>query len=240
MDKKPTINFTRLKRIIEQTDTKAGRAFDVAIQALIVFSLITFSLDTLPNLTLAQRTIFAQLEFATVIIFTAEYLLRIFTASNKPKFIFSFFGMIDLVAILPFYLAAGLDLRALRAMRLLRVIRILKLARYSAAVQRFHRAFLIAKEEIFLFLFVAAILFYLSAVGIYYFENAAQPKEFASVFHSMWWSVSTLTTVGYGDVYPITTGGKCFTFFVLIIGLGVVSVPAGLIASALSKARELE
>ena len=230
----------RLKRVVEATDLRAGRAFDLGIQVLIVFSLVTFSLDTLPNLTAGERAVLYRLEFLTVMIFTAEYLLRIYVASNRPGFIFSFFGVVDLIAILPFYLAVGLDLRAVRAFRLLRLIRILKLARYSAAVRRFHRAFIIAREELFLFLFAAAILFYLSGVGIYYFENAAQPQAFASVFHSLWWSVATLTTVGYGDVYPVTSGGKCFTFLVLIIGLGVVSVPAGLIASALSKAREIE
>lgn len=229
-----------IKQTVEQTDTVAGRVFDIAIQVLIVLSLVTFSLDTLPDLSPAVRTALHRVEIITVLIFTAEYLLRITVADKKLKFIFSFFGIIDLIAVLPFYLAAGLDLRALRIVRLLRVIRILKLARYSAAVQRFHRAFIIAKEELFLFLLVAAILFYLAGVGIYYFENRAQPEVFSSVFHSLWWSVATLTTVGYGDVYPVTVGGKCFTFFVLVIGLGVVSVPAGLIASALSKARKME
>ena len=84
------------------------------------------------------------------------------------------------------------------------------------------------------------LLIYFSAVGIYYFENDAQPEKFASVFHSMWWSVVTLTTVGYGDVYPVTVGGRLFTFIVLLVGLGFVSVPAGLLAAALSKAREME
>ncbi len=81
---------------------------------------------------------------------------------------------------------------------------------------------------------------YLSAVGIHYFENAAQPEQFKFVFHSLWWSVATLTTVGYGDIYPITAGGRIFTFFVLMIGLGVVAIPAGLVASALSQARKDE
>ncbi len=108
------------------------------------------------------------------------------------------------------------------------------------AARRFHRAFIIAKEELALFLFAALIILYLAGVGIYYFEYPAQPEAFCSVFHSLWWAVATLTTVGYGDIYPVTLGGKIFTFFILIIGLGVVSIPAGMVASALSKAREME
>lgn len=98
----------------------------------------------------------------------------------------------------------------------------------------------LAKEELILFFAATAMILYLSAVGIYFCENAAQPEAFGSVFHSLWWAVATLTTVGYGDVYPVTTAGRLFTFLVLLVGLGVVAVPAGLLSSALSKARELE
>ena len=136
--------------------------------------------------------------------------------------------------------AVGVDLRAVRTFRLLRLIRILKLARYSAAVRRLHRTAIIVREELVLFLNVALILIFLSAVGIYYFESGSQPEHFASVFHSLWWAIVTLTTVGYGDVFPITIGGRVFTFFVLFLGLGIVAVPTGLFASALSKAREEE
>ena len=176
----------------------------------------------------------------TVSIFTAEYIVRLVVADNKTQFATSFFGVIDLLAILPFFLSFGVDLRSIRAFRLLRLFRMFKLIRYSNAIQRFHRAFLIAREELVLFLFVTIILLYLAAVGIYHFEHDAQPEIFKSVFHSLWWAVATLTTVGYGDVYPITTGGRIFTFFILLIGLGVVSVPAGLVSSALSKAREMD
>ena len=99
---------------------------------------------------------------------------------------------------------------------------------------------MIAKEELILFGAVALLLLFFSAVGIYYCENEAQPKAFASVFHGMWWALCTLTTVGYGDVYPITLGGRLFTFVVLSTGLGFISVPAGLVASALSKARQMD
>lgn len=107
-------------------------------------------------------------------------------------------------------------------------------------MKRYNRAFNIAKEELIVFGAAALIIFYLASVGIYFFENEAQPQNYGSVFSSMWWAVATLTTVGYGDVYPITAGGRIFTFFVLITGLGVVAVPTGLIASALSQARDEE
>jgi voltage-gated potassium channel len=230
----------RLKRVIEQSDTRAGRAFDLAIQALIVVSLVTFSIETLPNLSSVTEQWLDAIEVITVLIFTAEYLLRFLLANRKLKFVFSFFGMVDLLAILPFYIATGVDLRSIRAFRFLRLFRAFKIVRYSKAIRRFHRAFIIAREELVLFVIITLMLLYFSAVGIYYFENEAQPDKFASVFHSLWWSVATLTTVGYGDIYPVTIGGKIFTFAVLLIGLGIVSVPAGLVASALSKARAME
>lgn len=229
-----------MKLLIEDPDTKPGKIFALFIQFLIVLSLICFSIETLPDLSPESKDLLRGAEIFIVVIFMFEYIARVIVASNKRAFIFSFFGIIDLFAILPFYLATSLDLRSLRSFRLLRLIRIFKLARYSAAAKRFHRAFIIAKEELALFLFSALIILYLAGVGIYHFEYPAQPDAFSSVFHSLWWAVATLTTVGYGDIYPITTGGKIFTFFILIVGLGIVSIPAGLIASALSKAREME
>ncbi len=229
-----------IKQIIENPDTKSGKAFDLGVQVMIVLSLISFSMETLPSLADDTRVMLRKFEIFSVGVFTLEYITRLSVASRKRSFVFSFFGIVDLLAILPFYMSIGLDLRSLRSFRLLRLIRILKLARYSAAAKRFHRAFIIAKEELALFLFAALIILYLAGVGIYYFENEAQPEAFRSIFHSLWWSVVTLTTVGYGDVYPVTVGGKLFTFFVLVIGLGVVSVPAGMVASALSKAREMD
>ena len=116
----------------------------------------------------------------------------------------------------------------------------LQLKEYNKALNRFHIAAKIAKEEIILFLIITSIFIFLASAGIYFFENEAQPEVFTSVIHSGWWAIVTLTTVGYGDVYPITTGGKIFTFFTLLIGVGIVTIPAGLIASALSKARDIE
>ena len=227
----------RLRETVELSDTWGGRVFDLVIQGLIVVSLVSFSVETLPGLSGRAQRILRIIEIVTVAIFTGEYLLRIIVADRKFKFVFSFYGVIDLLAILPFYVCSGVDLRSIRVLRMLRQFRAFKLVRYSKAIQRCHRAFVIAKEELVLFLCVACMLLFFAAAGIYYFENAAQPESFKSVFHSLWWAVATLTTVGYGDVYPVTAGGKVFTFIVLMVGLGVVAVPAGLVASALSKAR---
>lgn len=229
-----------LKTIIEETDTKQGRIFDLIIQFLIIVSIISFSIETLPNLSENTRLLLWYLEVFTVSVFTIEYLLRLIVADRKLKFIFSFYGIIDLMAILPFYISTGIDLRSIRIFRFFRLARSFKLFRYNKAIQRFSTAFLMIKEELTLFLFATAFLLYFSAVGIYYFENPAQPEQFQSIFDSLWWAVATLTTVGYGDVYPVTVGGKIFTFFVLIIGLGIVAVPAGLIASALTMSLETE
>jgi voltage-gated potassium channel len=224
-----------------QRDEKGRVSFgkwDYVVQFLIVLSLISFAIETLTGLSEETRKGLTAFEVFTVSIFTTEYLVRLILSQPRRGYAFSFLGVIDLAAILPFYLSTGIDLRSIRAFRLLRLFRLLKLARYSEAVRRYHRAFRIAREELILFGATALIMLYLSAVGIYYFENQAQPETFSSVFHSLWWAIATLTTVGYGDVYPVTIGGKAFTFIVLVIGLGIVAVPSGLVASALSKARE--
>lgn len=233
-------NKETIRNTIENTNTFWGKVFTFTVQPLIVISLITFSIDTLPNLSVGIKNILNIIEVITVSVFTFEYMFRIMISKRKLRFIFSFYGLVDLLSILPFYIASGLDLRAIRVFRILLLIRILKLFKYNQAINRFHRALMIAKEELILFGFVAVIMLYLSAVGIYYCENAAQPEQFKSIFHCLWWSVTTLTTVGYGDMYPITAGGKLFTFFILTIGLGIIAIPTGLIASALSKARENE
>lgn len=229
-----------LKRVIERTDTKLGRAFDLTIQFLIVLSLITFSIETLPDLTQDQKLILWYLEIGTVAIFSIEYILRVVVSDNRLKFIFSVQGLIDLLAILPFYLRIGVDLRSIRVFRLLRLARVFKFFRYSKAISRFKNTFRIVKAELILFMISTLFLLYLAAVGIYYFENQAQPENFASVFHSLWWAVATLTTVGYGDVYPITIGGRIFTFIILMIGLGIIAVPAGLLSSALTQTLDEE
>ena len=216
----------KIKSIIEDTDTLSGKVFAYFIQTLIIYSLITFSIATLPDLSIGTLHFLEISRLITVTIFTLEYVLRVLVADKKMSYIFSFFGLIDLLAILPFYLS----------LTVLRIFRILKIGRYNKALQRFSFMMKDLKEEFLIFFTTTLFLIYLSGVGIYYFENTVQPENFKSIFHSIWWAIATLTTVGYGDIYPITTGGKIFTFIMLMIGLGIVSVPAGLISSAMQKA----
>jgi voltage-gated potassium channel len=210
------------------------------IQALIVLNLIAFAFETLPDIPAFWVKAFKVFEVGTVAIFTIEFLARLLLSRPRLSYVCSFLGIVDLITILPFYLSAGIDLRSVRAFRLFRLVRLFKLVRYNGAVQRLHRAFIIVKEELVLFGGASLIVLYLASIGIFYFERDAQPDKFGSVFQALWWSISTLTTVSYGDVYPITTGGKIFTFFLLLTGMGIIAVPTGLVASALSQAREEE
>jgi len=209
---------------------------EIFIQILIVLSLVCFTIETIPSLSSETYKILNTLEIVFVAIFTLEYVARIYFSKQKIKFIFSFFALIDMIAIIPFYLSLGFDLKSLRAVRLIRVFRLLKLTRYNKAVNFLSNAFKDSKEELLVFSFLASALLYLTSVGIYYFEKDLQPEEFGSVPQALWWSVVTLTSVGYGDVTPISTAGKIFTSIILFLGIGLISVPSAILVSAYSKA----
>jgi len=230
---------TFFRATVETTETKSGRTFDAVIQSLIVLSLVAYALETLPSLDNSQIFILRIIELTCIGIFTVEYVLRIWVAEKSTKYIFSFYGLIDLAAIAPFYISTGLDLRSLRAIRLLRILRVLKLVRFNEAIRRIDVAFDLAKAELALFVSASMVVIYLAGVGIYHFENEAQPDLFSSIPDSLWWAIVTLTTVGYGDMYPITAGGRFFTTIILFVGLGLVAVPAGIVSSALSEARKI-
>lgn len=144
-----------LRRIVIESDTRPGRIFDLAIQALIVVSLVSFAVETLPDLSDETRRLLRLSEVVIVAVFTVEYVLRLLLEERPIRYATSFLGLIDIGAILPFYVTTGVDLRSLRAFRLLRVFRVFKLARYSAAVRRFSIAFKLVREELILFCFRA-------------------------------------------------------------------------------------
>ena len=224
-------NEKSIKKIIE------SNKFSYIIQTLIIFSVLSFSIETLPHVNPKLKLFLSYTETIIVILFTLEYIIRIYT--SNLKYVFSFFGLIDLLAILPFYITLGsIDIRALRIFRLFRIFRLLKLLKFTSSIKKFQNAINQIKRELLIFSVFAIFLLYLSSVGIYYFENNAQPDVFKSVFHSFWWSVTTLTIAGYGDMVPITSGGKIFSSVILFIGIGIVSVPAGLLASALTNSKK--
>lgn len=222
---------------MEEKNVLDKPVFTWFISLLIFYSLFCFSFGTLPNLSLNEKKYLRYSEVIVTIIFTLEYIARIVSTKKRLKFIFSFYGLVDLIAILPFYLAFAVDLRTLRIIRLLRLARILKLVRYNEASFRFAKALYSVKEELVIFLLTSMMLIYIAGLGIYYFEHEAQPDAFRSIFDCLWWAVITLTTVGYGDIYPITVGGRIFTFVLLIIGLGLIAIPTGIISSALTSIR---
>jgi voltage-gated potassium channel len=214
--------------------------WETVIEVLVVANLVALAFETLPTLSPFWREALWTFEVLCAAVYTVEYGVRLYLARPRMKYVTSFYGIIDLLAILPFWLMAAFNLQAVRAFRLLRLLRLFKLVRYTNAVHRFRRAFVIARDDLVLFGVIALIVLYLSAIGIYHFEHDAQPERFSSVFDSLWWALATLTTVGYGDIYPITAGGRLFTFIVLVCGLGVIAVPSGLLASALSRVRAEE
>ncbi|PAP79636.1 voltage-gated potassium channel [Rubrivirga sp. SAORIC476] len=222
-------------RVLFETETQVGRAVDLSIQWLIVASLVASAVDTLPTISAQAHEALRWFEHASMVVFIVEYGLRVYSAPRPTEFARSFLGVVDLVAVLPFVLGLGFDMRAVRAFRLLRLVRMLKLLRYSRAMRRYRMAFGAIRAELTLYLLGSFVAVYVASVGIYQFEHEAQPDAFTSVFDAMWWAVATLTTVGYGDVVPVTAGGRAFTVLVLIVGLGVVAVPTALVASSLTE-----
>ena len=233
---------SRLAAVVVRRDTKAGLAFDYAVQFLVLTALAVFSIGTLPDLDPADRRWLEMAEMVILAVFTFEYVLRIWVSENRWGYVFSFFGIVDLVAILPvFWFAKGTtDLVFVRSFRLLRLLLIIKAVQSTEAVSRLKQAWEQIRDELMLYGAASVIVLFTAAAGIHHFEHKAQPEAFKSVFHSLWWAITTLASVEYGDVYPITTGGKIFTFFVAVTGLGVVAVPTALLASALTKTKRPE
>lgn len=172
----------KLRKIVEENDTRSGRYFDNIVQILILISLISFSLETLPDNSDQFNILLKYIEIASVILFSIEYALRIYVSKKPFKYILSFYGFVDILAILPFYIAHGLDLRFLRIFRIFRVFRSLKLIRYNKAMRRFHLAAKIVKEELVLFLMVAALFVFVAASGIYFLKMRLSLKSFLLCF----------------------------------------------------------
>jgi voltage-gated potassium channel len=213
---------------------------EIGVVLMIFASAVAFCFETMPDLSPSTRIWLARFEFFSVVLFSLEYAVRLLGSKPRRRYALSFFGLMDLMAVLPFYFTLGVDLRSLRLFRFLRIFRLLKLTKYVKGLERLHKSFVMVREELLLFFFAALLVIYLLAMGIYLFEHHAQPDVFRSVFDGIWWAVCTLTTVGYGDAYPVTFAGRLFTVVILLTGLGVIAVPTGLLTSALNRVREEE
>ncbi len=211
-----------------------SKTFIKFIYTLIILNVIAIILESYKELRIEYGSYFRIFEIISVIIFTIEYVLRLWTSKKKLKFVFSTFGLIDLIAILPFYLPFlfAFDFRILRILRLFRMLRVFKLGRYSKSLKLISNVLKDTKAELSITIFVAFILLVFSSTLMYYVENDAQPENFASIGHSFWWAIATLTTVGYGDVYPVTGLGKFLSAIIALIGIGFVALPTGIISSA--------
>lgn len=226
--------------ILEGTSPRFGRGVALAIYGLICISAVVIALETVPDLSARTNTILVATEIIILAVFLVEYVLRLTCTPEPWKYALSFWGIVDFLAIVPALVFLLPDFTTIRALRLLRILRLLKLFKANRALDRITYALDQAKTEFAIFFFIACVALYLAAVGIYHFEHEAQPDGFSSIPESLWWAIATFTTVGYGDVYPITTGGRIFTGLVMLIGIGIIAVPAGLITAALTEARPID
>jgi voltage-gated potassium channel len=230
---------------VSQKKGDASWWFDFFIISLISLNVLAIILESVNTIKDEYDLLFRHFEFFSISVFTIEYLLRVWTTDSlkklkKPiidriKYCLTPMAIIDLFAILPFYLSfLGIDLRILRMIRVFRLFRLLKIVRYLNALKIIKKVFLEKKEELIISFILTIFLLLFSSTLMYYVENEAQPELFSSIPETMWWGIATLTTVGYGDVYPITTLGKVLGGAVTIIGIGLFALPTGILASGFS------
>ena len=219
---------------------KPSILFDKFIYLLIIVNVVAMILESHVSIRDAYSNLFQIFEAISIYIISFEYLYRIrlaymdYRMKGVSQYIFSTFGLIDLISILPFYLNqfVKVDGRFLRILRLFRLTRIFKLGRDSSSLKLFVKALKGVKNELRFTLFLSALAILFSASAIYYLENEAQPDKFSSITESIWWATVSLATVGYGDVYPVTAGGKVFASIISLIGIGIVAIPTGIISAS--------
>ena len=220
-----------------------ARDFNIFMIFLILLNVTVVILETVKPVHAMFLWEFEVIDFVSVVVFTVEYILRLWVCTlhaefaqrirGRLRFAATPFAIIDLLAILPFFIPfiIPIDLRFLRILRLTRIVRVLKLGRYSDAVNTFHRIISRKKEELLLAMSLLLMAMILASSLMYYAEHEAQPEVFASIPHAMWWAIVTLATVGYGDVYPVTLVGKILSGVVVIVGIGIFALPTAIFAS---------
>ncbi|WP_434951203.1 ion transporter [Shewanella sp. HL-SH4] len=227
----------RLRTIIFGTDTPEGKAFDIALLISIVASILLISLDTIDSLHADYGELFLIGEWIFTIIFTFEYALRLYCSQNRLHYARSFFGIVDLLSILPSYLAlifpgANFAL-AIRVLRLFRVFRVLKLLRFLADGNLLLKAMLQSSRKVFIFFFSVSLIILVLSVVMYVVEGPN--NGFSSIPKSMYWTIVTITTVGYGDITPQTPLGQAIAALTMLIGYSIIAIPTGILTAEISQ-----
>ncbi len=240
----------RLYDILEliSEDDRVSQLCHRALFILIALNTLAVVLESVPVLSQRYRFLFNAFETFSVIVFMLEYLLRVWTCTVDPRyaspvqgrlrFALTVFALIDLIAILPFFLplVMNVDFRFVRILRFFRLLRLLKLGRYFQSLRLFGQILHNKKEELVVALGGVLLVLLFASAGMYTLEHTAQPNAFSSIPASMWWGISTLTTVGYGDIYPITPLGKVLGSLISLFGIGLIALPAGILASGFAEA----
>ncbi len=223
--------------IIFGTHTKAGRAFDLALIVAILASLVVLVLESIPSVRAVWGTKLRYMEYTFTALFTLEYLLRLYCSPKPVAYAKSFYGVIDLLAILPTYLAiffpSASFMGVIRALRVMRIFRVLKLVRYLQDSNILLRSLLMAKRKIFIFFTTVAILVTIFGALIYVIEGPQ--NGFTSIPQSIYWAIVTITTVGYGDLVPQTALGKAIASMTMLLGYSILAVPTGIITAELNQ-----
>ena len=238
---------TRVFQIVARSEKGdlASALFEILIVALIVMSVVCIVWQSYEASAIQFASFFYWTELVSSIVFTIEYALRLWVADRvfptarfpRLKYAFSFLAIVDLAAFLPFYLPfLGIDARFLRIFRLFRLFRIAKLSRYFSAVQTIKRVIVESAYQLTISFFACFAVMLTAAIVMFEIERDAQPGAFPNIPSTLWWAACTLTTVGYGDVYPITALGKIAAAIISIVGIGVIALPTGVIAAGFSRA----
>jgi len=231
----------RLYDIIFEADTPAGKAFDVALLCVIVVSVILVMLESVAAVYADYRVLLRTAEWIITAIFTVEYLLRIWVVKKPLRYIFSFFGIIDFLAVIPAYIglvvAGSHSLMVIRVLRLLRVFRILKLTRYTQAGRTITQALWASRAKISVFILSVAIIAVIMGTVVYMVEGAQ--SGFTSIPLSIYWAIVTLTTVGYGDLSPVTPLGQFIASIIMVMGYAIIVVPTGIVTAEMIKTQAL-
>jgi len=235
---KTTSNWkSKLHEIIYEADTPKGKWFDIILFFLIIVSLILVMLESVKEIDVKYHTTLVTLEWIITISFTIEYIARIISIKKPFKYIFSFYGIIDFLSTIPLYISyifAGSQIFiAVRTLRLLRVFRILKLVKFIGEASELNRALKASKAKIAVFIYVVLILSVIMGTLMYYIES--DESGFTSIPRSIYWTIVTLTTVGYGDIAPQTHWGQFIATIIMILGYGIIAVPTGIVTTEFSK-----